>query len=324
MDFTQRALELFRGTDLEPQFAAIQEVVDARCVPEVNGHIPKWETALNALPLPAVGELALNASRVGATSATEPTAEAIDVMRKALMPFCPWRKGPFEVHGVHIDTEWRSDFKWERIAQHLDDLQGRTVLDVGCGNGYHVWRMLGAGAKRVLGIDPNLLFCYQFEVIARLMGEPQGAAFLPIGADDLPEGLALFDTVFSMGVLYHRKSPIDHLYQLKDTLCKGGQLVLETLVVEGDGKTSLTPEDRYGKMRNVWFIPSPELCMTWLNRCGYKDVACVDVNVTSLEEQRRTPWMQFESLANYLDENDRSITVEGYPAPRRAVFVARA
>ncbi|MEW8068099.1 MAG: DUF1698 domain-containing protein, partial [Candidatus Thiodiazotropha endolucinida] len=44
---------------------------------------------------------------------------------------------------------------------------------------------------------------------------------------------------------------------------------------------------------------------------------------TTIEEQRATEWMRFESLADYLDPADRSLTIEGYPAPRRAVFVAR-
>ncbi len=48
-----------------------------------------------------------------------------------------------------------------------------------------------------------------------------------------------------------------------------------------------------------------------------------DVCVTTTEEQRRTEWMVTESLADFLDPNDRSKTVEGYPAPQRAVLIAR-
>lgn len=59
-----------------------------------------------------------------------------------------------------------------------------------------------------------------------------------------------------MGVLYHRRSPLEHLWQLKDQLVQDGELVLETLVVEGDENTVLVPGDRYAQMRNVYFIPS--------------------------------------------------------------------
>jgi tRNA (mo5U34)-methyltransferase len=151
----------------------------------------------------------------------------------------PWRKGPYSLYGVNIDTEWRSDWKWERVLPHLSDLTGRTILDVGCGSGYHMWRMIGAGAHLAVGIDPTQLFLCQFEAVRKLLGNDQRAHLLPLGIEQLP-ALNAFDTVFSMGVLYHRRSPLDHLWQLKDQLVDGGELVLETLVVEGDENSSGT------------------------------------------------------------------------------------
>jgi tRNA (mo5U34)-methyltransferase len=50
----------------------------------------------------------------------------------------------------------------------------------------------------------------------------------------------------------------------------------------------------------------------------------VDVNVTSTQEQRSTEWMSFHSLENFLDPDDHSKTIEGYPAPRRAIITANA
>ncbi|MES9846545.1 MAG: tRNA 5-methoxyuridine(34)/uridine 5-oxyacetic acid(34) synthase CmoB, partial [Candidatus Sedimenticola sp. 6PFRAG5] len=145
---------------------------------------------------------------------------------------------------------------------------------------------------------------------------------LPIGIEHLPANLRAFDTVFSMGVLYHRRSPIDHLMELKACLRQGGELVLETLVIEGGDGEVLVPAERYAKMRNVWFIPSPETLVGWMKRCGFYDVQIVDVTDTSTDEQRATGWMRFESLADYLDPTDPSRTVEGHPAPRRAIIVA--
>ena len=131
------------------------------------------------------------------------------------------------------------------------------MLDVGCGNGYHCWRMLGAGARAVIGIDPTLLSVMQFQAIQRLTGNAN-IFVLPLGIEDMPYGLKAFDTVFSMGVLYHRRSPIDHLLELRDSLRPGGELVLETLVIDGKLGDTLVPQQRYAKMRNVWFIPSCE------------------------------------------------------------------
>ena len=207
------------------------------------------------------------------------------------------------------------------MLPHLSDLTGRTILDVGCGSGYHMWRMIGAGAHLAVGIDPTQLFLCQFEAVRKLLGNDQRAHLLPLGIEQLP-ALNAFDTVFSMGVLYHRRSPLDHLWQLKDQLVDGGELVLETLVVEGDENSVLVPGDRYAQMRNVYFIPSAAALKMWLEKCGFVDVRIVDVCATTTEEQRRTEWMITESLADFLDPEDNSKTLEGYPAPVRAVIIA--
>jgi tRNA (mo5U34)-methyltransferase len=274
-----------------------------------------------ALPQLPPAELDLtSAVRVGKPS--DLTEGQTKQIRQLLMQLKPWRKGPFELFGIEIDTEWRSDWKWQRLHEAISPLQGKTVLDVGCGNGYHLWRMRGAGAKCVIGIDPMALFLAQFNVLQHFIQDPQ-VHLLPLGCDDLPD-LPLFDTVFSMGVLYHRPSPLDFLKQLRGQLRPGGELILETLVIEGDVQTVLMPSDRYAKMRNVWFIPSVAALTLWLERVGFSEIRLVNLDRTSLEEQRRTDWMEFESLADFLDPHDSSKTIEGYPAPLRAVLVAQA
>lgn len=166
------------------------------------------------------------------------------------------------------------------------------------------------------------LFLCQFEAVRKLLGGDQRAHLLPLGIEQLPE-LAAFDTVFSMGVLYHRRSPLDHLYQLKNQLVSEGELVLETLIVAGDDNQVLVPGDRYAQMRNVYFIPAAHALKNWLEKCGFVDVRIADICVTSTEEQRRTSWMTSESLTEFLDPDDHRKTVEGYPAPLRAILVAR-
>ena len=240
-----------------------------------------------------------------------------------LKQLMPWRKGPYHLHGIHIDTEWRSDFKWDRVLPHLAPLKDRTILDVGCGSGYHMWRMVGEGASMVVGIDPTELFLCQFEVVRKLLGNDRRANLIPLGIEQM-QPLAAFDTVFSMGVLYHRKSPLDHLSQLKAQLVKGGELVLETLVIDGDVNDVLVPADRYAKMKNVYFIPSVPALINWLEKVGFKNVRCVDQAVTTLEEQRKTDWLENESLVDFLDPNDHSKTIEGLSAPKRAVILANA
>ena len=182
--------------------------------------------------------------------------------------------------------------------------------------------MLGAGAKAVVGIDPMWLFISQFLVMREFAGNVPNFV-LPLGIDDLPETVSGFDTVFSMGVLYHRKSHLEHLEKLKNLLCEGGELVLETLVLDTEDDEVLIPEKRYAKMRNVWAIPSLSNLQTWVKDAGFSDVRIVDVTKTSLEEQRVTDWMTFESLSDFLDPEDSTKTAEGHPAPVRATVIAK-
>ncbi|WP_342324897.1 tRNA 5-methoxyuridine(34)/uridine 5-oxyacetic acid(34) synthase CmoB [Kosakonia sp. BYX6] len=287
----------------------------------LHGQFKQWNNAVEFLPTLAPATLDLLHS-VTAQSAEPLSAGQLKGMETLLRNLMPWRKGPFSLYGIDIDTEWRSDWKWERVLPHLSDLTGRTILDVGCGSGYHLWRMIGAGAQLAVGIDPTQLFLCQFEAVRKLLGDDRRAHLLPLGIEQLP-ALNAFDTVFSMGVLYHRRSPLEHLWQLKDQLVKEGELVLETLVIEGDENAVLVPGDRYAQMRNVYFIPSALALKNWLEKCGFVDVRIADMSVTTSDEQRRTSWMVTESLADFLDPADNSKTVEGYPAPLRAVLIAR-
>ena len=285
-----------------------------------HGNLETWITAFNQLPKPVNAMLDATGDAVTVAGTIDDRTHA--ELRRTLMAFHPWRKGPFDLFGIAIDTEWRSCLKWDRIAAHVK-FRERKVLDVGCGNGYYGWRMLQAGAKLVVGLDPFLLYVTQFEVIRRYAGSLQSHFVLPVSDTAIPERLAAFDVTFSMGVLYHRTSPIDHLQALWHSLSAGGTLVLETLVIESEQPTVLVPEDRYAKMRNVWFIPSVPMLLLWLNRCGFGDASVIDITRTTSSEQRRTEWMTFESLADFLDPTDSRRTIEGYPAPVRAVIVAK-
>jgi tRNA (mo5U34)-methyltransferase len=239
-------------------------------------------------------------------------------LEEGLQGLRPWRKGPFDFFGVTIDAEWRSDWKWDRLAPLLD-FAGKRVLDVGCGNGYYARRVRGAGAATVVGVDPTLLFSCQSAAFDRYAPDPQWL-LLPLPFEALPKAQP-FDLVMSMGVLYHRRDPLAHLSALAAQLAPGGQLVLETLVIPGDAQQVLVPPDRYARMRNVWFLPSVAALQRWLDRLGLES-HCASVAPTIPEEQRTTLWMPFESLREALAPDDESLTVEGLPAPHRALLVA--
>lgn len=300
---------------LADDLAALAPLIESRLAPDAHGDMPRWLAALAALP-------ALEPTTVdyGPTvTADGPVDDARrNALAEALMGLHPWRKGPFTLFGIHIDTEWRSDWKWARIAPHIAALDGHRVLDVGCGNGYFGWRMLAAGARTVVGVDPTLVFCLQHRAITRYL-DGTANQVLPVRFEDLPP--VEFDSVFSLGVIYHRRDPIEHAGRLFRHVRPGGQVVVESLVVDGD--TSLEPAGRYARMRNVWTVPSVRALVDWLAAAGFEAVNAVDVTPTTIAEQRSTAWMRFESLADALDPSDPTLTVEGHPAPVRAVVTGR-
>ena len=288
------------GIGLGDWRAVLEPRLAERLSPAAHGDMPAWLEALRGLP--------------AATAADS---------RDRLQRLAPWRKGPFRLDGIEIDAEWRSDLKWARLSGEIAPLAGRRVLDVGCGNGWYALRMCEAGAAVVIGIDPTLLYVVQFLAVSRFV-DPGCAFVLPLRLEELPRESHAFDTTFSMGVLYHQRSPLDHLRDLRGTLRRGGQLVLETIVLPGEESCARTPAGRYARMRNVWLLPTLAELRTWLERTGFRDVDVIHTAVTTTDEQRSTEWMPFESLADALDPARPGRTVEGWPAPRRAIVLAIA
>lgn len=311
----------WQGTPLEPWLASLEGAVNEGLSPLRYGDLPRWRQALKSLPNLAPQRVVLDRAAVGCEGIIAPQEK--DQLTLALRGLHPWRKGPFDLFGVTIDTEWRSDWKWNRLLPGLMSLKGKRVLDVGCGSGYHCWRMLGAGAAEVVGIDPTPLFVLQFKAVQRYLAMPD-IFVLPLGLEQVPAGLRAFDTVFSMGILYHRRSPFDHLQELRDTLCSGGQLILETLVVDGGKNTVFTPPGRYARMGNVWCLPSVPTLIGWLEKIGFKQPELIDCTKTTTQEQRSTDWMTFHSLEQFLDPHNHDLTIEGHPAPQRAIITAEA
>lgn len=321
------------------QLESLKKDLEIRCLDEVaslllpaarrafdsikHGDYARWRDIVSKLPDLPAGTVDFNAPAVTVTdheAAKDP--ENRKNLKKLLKGLMPWRKGPYNIHGVYIDTEWRSDLKWDRLKDEISDLSGKIVLDVGCGNGYHCWRMYGAGASTVIGIDPSPLFLCQFMAISHFTGSHHPVFLLPMKIEDLPDFSNTFDTVFSMGLLYHRRDPIGHLTRLKKLIRPGGELVLETIILNSSTSNVLVPSGRYAKMNNVWFIPSPSLLETWLKRTGFVNIRLIDITPTTRTEQRRTEWMEYESLNDFLDPSNPRLTVEGYPAPERTVFLA--
>jgi len=288
-----------------------------------KGNILKYATALEALPKVIPSTFNLASDVVGGGSARDiPFSQRAD-MEDSLYQMCPWRKGPFDLFGISIDTEWQSFIKWDRFISHIAPLHRKRILDIGSSNGYYMFRMAAFDPSLVVGLEPQHTFYFQYLALQKYLKLPR-VVNLPFTFDEFPVADHYFDTVFCMGVLYHRKSPLEMLKRIHDSLKKGGELVLENLIINSTEDFCLFPEDRYAKMRNVFFIPSITAMTSWLKRTGFDNIRCVDVSPTTPGEQRKTPWIQTESLDDFLDPTDPQKTVEGYPAPLRAIFIANA
>jgi len=283
-----------------------------------NGNIPKWSIALDALKAMPKGEIELNEPYISINQNSLDSEILVSAFKKLL----PWRKGPFMFNNLKLESEWQGDLKWKRLQKHITPLKNRRVLDVGAGNGYFTLRMAMEGAKKVLGIEPFLLFNYQYAAIKSLISNEINAMLLPIRLEEMPRS-AIFESVFSMGVLYHQKSHMNHLLQLKEIMAPGAELILETLVVEGPKGYTLIPEGRYAQMRNVHCLPSIETLKSWLADANFNNIKVVDISKTSPKEQRRTEWIgdNAASLEDFLDPSDSSLTKEGHPAPTRVIII---
>jgi tRNA (mo5U34)-methyltransferase len=242
-------------------------------------------------------------------------------VRDQLRAFMPWRKGPFSVFGIEIDAEWRSEKKWNRIATSLPDLEGKVIADIGCNNGYYMFRMAAARPKLVLGFEPSVQHYYCFKALNAMAGLRCLQIDL-LGVEHLSLFPNCFDVIFVMGIIYHRPSPVDTLRNLLQALKPGGTLILETQAIPGETDIALFPERTYAKAPGVYFIPTASCLNNWLRKAGFVELQTLSNIPMSSLEQRRTDWMVFESYQDFVDPVDPTRTIEGYPAPLRVAVKA--
>jgi len=282
-----------------------------------NPNVAKFEAALAKLP-----EIK-SVQQIGATVKT--TLDLTDqrsALLTALQSLKPWRKGPFSFFDICVDAEWRSDYKWKRLEPIYHEFKDSSILDLGCSNGYYLFQSHSFNPRLMLGIDPMNICFYQYLAFQKYAQIPNLFLF-PVNMDQLNFLQADFDIVLFMGVLYHQSSPLDSLCQIREYLKPKGRIVVETLVYPGTDSIAFFPKNRYAKMNNVYFIPTVSCLTHWLAQAGFSDIENLGVIPTTSDEQRKTDWMNFESLTDFLDPADHSKTIEGYPAPQRCIMIAR-
>ena len=257
--------------------------------------------------------------RIG--TAAEVSSGDQQLVREVLHGFMPWRKGPFSIFGIDIDAEWRSERKWNRILPELPELAGKIVADIGCNNGYYMFRMAQYRPALVLGFEPYVQHYYTFNTLNAFAGQQQLQVEL-LGIEHLNLFPESFDVIFCLGILYHRPSPVEALRDLHAALQPGGCLIVESQAIPGNDPIALFPLSTYAKVPGTWFVPTATCLHNWLTRTGFRDVRLFCDHAMSSEEQRRSAWMDFESYEDFIDKENPAFTIEGYPAPRRVFFKA--
>lgn len=241
---------------------------------------------------------------------------------QSLQTFCPWKKGPFELFGINIDAEWRSDWKWARILPHIQSLKNRKVADIGCHNGYFMFRMAHQQPDCVIGFEPVAKHFWNFQLIQNIVRQEM-LTFELLGVEDIDLYPNFFDTIFCLGILYHHRDPIGLLEKIWKALAFKGEIVIDCQGIPGELPVALTPRQRYAQARGIWFLPTLSCLENWMARAGFTQIKCIFAEPLSVDEQRRTAWADIDSLPEFLNPENPSLTIEGYPAPWRYYVIAR-
>ena len=282
------------------------------------------KTAYEGMDFPTPSIKKYDQDYIQTGDASQLTNKQADDLRLRATNLIPWLKGPFELYGMQIDAEWRSDYKWKRLLPNLPSLEGKKILDVGCNNGYFMFRMLQENPEWVLGIDPVGKIYAQFQFLNNLARESK-LHYELWGVEHLNLLPGVFDMIFSMGIIYHHRSPMEQLLDLKKALAPGGHLIIETIGVEGEENTVLFPPDRFAQMKNVWFLPTTSAFVSWVERAGFHNVKLISDVPMTYEEQHETQWCPGKKLSikDISENGEGKRTIEGHPMPRRMCIVAQ-
>ena len=241
-------------------------------------------------------------------------AKTEEIIYKTAWATRPWRKGPFQIGNTFIDSEWQSFLKYNLLLPHLD-LDDKIIGDIGCNNGYYLFRMLDLNPKKLVGFDPSPFYQTQFDFINHFAKSE--IKYELLGVEHLPIYDLRFDTLFCLGVLYHRRDPVGTLKSLRKGLNSKGELFLDTFMIDGDMPVALCPGKTYSKIPNIYHIPTINALKNWGEKAGFSKMEVIDCVSTGLNEQRRTEWIKGESLGDFLNPDNPTQTIEGYPAPKR-------
>lgn len=212
-------------------------------------------------------------------------------LRAQIRALGPWFQN-IEIDGVQTaEDHFLGDypaFKWEGFKHVLpDDLEGRSVLDIGCNAGFYSMEMKRRNAGKVVGIDSDPRYLRQAEFAAHHAG--LDIEFRQLSVYDVGKLARRFDLVIFMGVLYHLRHPLLALDLLYEHVVGG--LMLFQCLQRGDERTPALAENydfsewtvfdrpefpklffveqRYAGDPTNWFIPNKSGMEALLRSAGF-------------------------------------------------------
>lgn len=217
----------------------------------------------------------------------DPTAE----IERRIAELGPWFQN-IDVRGVptapdHFLGNYPA-FKWDGFKHALpEDLEGRSVLDVGCNAGFYAFEMKRRNAGRVVGIDSDPHYLRQAKFVAEQTG--LDVEFRQMSVYDVGKIGERFDLVIFMGVLYHLRHPLlalDLLYEhvvadrmLFQCLQRGDERVPDlqenydfsewAVFDRPDYPKLFFVEERYASDPTNWFIPNTPAMAAMLRSSGF-------------------------------------------------------
>lgn len=235
-------------------------------------------------------------------------------------------------NGLVARTRHRDDaafFKlwWSFLADQLSsiDLAGKTVIDVGCWDGYFSFLMERRGAKSVLAVDDfsqnwGSADCFR---IAHELYNSKVTLMPDVSVYDLRQRVPRpFDIILCAGVYYHLHSPFQAFAELR-ALCHAQS----TVIIAGQ---SIRDENKsYARFqldnpKRPKFLPTSRLLREMLHAC-YLDVASVRFlsDVTPADRLKRVSPQDLINLARIAIRSKRAGNVFAIEINDNVMFIAK-
>lgn len=220
-----------------------------------------------------------------------PQRSSSDDLQRMIADLRPWFHN-LEIRGIQTAPDhFLGDyprFKWEGFRHVIpDDLQGCSVLDVGCNAGFYALEMKRRNAGRVVGIDSDPHYLRQARFVAAESG--LDIEFKQMSVYDVGRLNEKFDFVIFMGVLYHLRHPLlalDLLYEhvvgdrmLFQCLQRGDERIPDLKEDYDFSEWSVFDQPEYPKLFFVkeryagdptnWFIPNKPAIEAMLASSGF-------------------------------------------------------